>query len=74
MAESPFSQENLRKTVQDLPPEQGGIGVAVKPNDIGVTGSVNKQIGKGWSVSAAGQWWSKTKDYVAGAWLTWKGQ
>jgi hypothetical protein len=67
-----FSPEALRKRVQDLPPEQGGIGVVVQPGDIGVQGAVSKQIGKGWSVAATGSWF-KAKGYQAAAWLGWKG-
>ena len=68
-----FSPEGLRKTREGLPPEQGGIGVVVTPDDIGVQGSVNKTIGKGWSVAATGQWF-KDAGYSAAAWLGWKGK
>jgi hypothetical protein len=67
-----FSPEALRKSVQDLPPEQGGIGVVVQRDDVGVQGAVSKSIGKGWSVAATGSWF-KEKGYQAAAWLGWKG-
>lgn len=72
MSDDIFSPEALRKTIQDLPPEQGGIGVVVKPGDVGVQGSVQKSLGKGWSVGAAGQW-LKNAGYSAAAWVGWKG-
>lgn len=68
-----FSPEALRKTITELPPEQGGISVVVKPGDIGVQGAVSKTIGKGWSVAATGQWFKET-GYAAAAWLGWKGK
>lgn len=72
MPDSPFSPEALRKTIETLPPEQGGIGVVVKPGDVGVAGSVQKSIGKGWSVSGTGQWMKQT-GYAVAAWLGWTG-
>jgi hypothetical protein len=69
-----FSPEALRKSIEQLPPEQGGIGVVVKPGDIGVQGSVSKEIGKGWSVTGAGQWMKEKKDRWAAGWLSWRGK
>ena len=69
-----FSPEALRKTREGLPPEQGGIGVVVTPDDLGVQGSASKQIGKGWSVAATGQWMKQTKDRWVAGWLTWTGK
>jgi hypothetical protein len=68
-----FSPDALRKSVESLPPEQGGIGVAVQNGDVGVQGAVQKQLGKGWSVAATGQWF-KEKGYAAAGWLSWKGK
>ena len=68
-----FSPEALRKTREGLPPEQGGIGVVVTPDDLGVQGSASKQIGKGWTVQAVGSW-MKDAGYSAAAWLGWKGK
>jgi hypothetical protein len=68
-----FSSEALRNAIKDLPPDQGGIGVVVKPGgDVGVQGAVSTSIGKGWSLSATGQW-LKDAGYSAAAWVGWKG-
>lgn len=74
MADELFSQEALRKTIQELPQEQGGIGVVVQPSDVGVVASVRKDVGKpgGWSVAATGQWF-KEAGYKAAAWIGWTG-
>lgn len=68
---SPFSQDALKDAINALPPEQGGIGVVAHGKDVGVQGAVKKDIGKGWSVAAAGSWFKDT-GYAAAAWLGWK--
>lgn len=70
-----LSPEGLRKSRENLPPEQGGIGVVVSPSGgIGAQGSVSKEIGNGWSVAAAGQWMKEKKDRWVAGWLTWTGK
>ena len=75
MTDSPFSQEALRKTVESLPSESGGIGVVVKPHDIGISGSVKTDVGRpgGWTLAATGEWF-KQSGYKAAAWLGWTGK
>jgi hypothetical protein len=74
MADSPFSPEALRQSIQkaSAPPNSGGIGVAVEGTDVGIAGHVNKPLGKGWSVTATGQWF-KDKGRSAALWLGWTG-
>jgi hypothetical protein len=59
--------------LKDLPPEQGGIGIAVENGDVGVQGAASKELGKGWRLTAAGSWFV-TKGYAAAAWVGWKGK
>ena len=68
-----FSPDALKRALDRLPPEQGGIGVTVDNGDVGVQGAVQKSLGKGWSLSATGQWF-KEKGYQAAAWVGWKGR
>ncbi len=75
MSDPIFSQEKLRKTIQDLPPEQGGVGVVLQNGEVGVTGAVKTDVGKpgGWTLAATGQW-IKSEGYRAAAWLGWTGK
>lgn len=68
----PFSEDAIREAIQQLPPNQGGIGVVAHRGDVGVAGSVQKPLGKGWTVNAAGQWMKQT-GYSVAAWIGWKG-
>jgi hypothetical protein len=70
--QNPFSPEALRKSIESLPPEQGGIGAVADGSDVGIAGSVSKRIGKGWSLQATGQW-MKDAGYRAAVWVGWKG-
>lgn len=71
---SDLSPDGLKKSRENLPPEEGGIGVVIQQGgDVGVQGSVSKTIGKGWSVSAVGTW-MKDAGWGAAAWLGWKGE
>jgi hypothetical protein len=72
MADIDLSPEALRKSIESLPPEQGGIGAVADGNDVGIAGSVSKQLPKGWRVQAAGQW-MKATGYKAAVWLGWTG-
>lgn len=59
--------------LEDLPLEHADVGVVVKDGDVGITGSVNKDIGKpgGWKFAAEGSWMHKAGKSVK-ALLTWK--
>ena len=72
----PFSPDALRQSVEALPPEQGGIGAVATPGDVGLAGSVKRDIGKpgGWWIGATGHAWLKAKDYAASVWLGWSGK
>lgn len=73
MSDDIFSPEALRKTIQNTPSETASIGVTAEQGEIGIAGSANKTLGKGWSLTAAGSW-AKTKGYAVGAWLGWTGK
>jgi hypothetical protein len=71
-----FSDSALKAQVErleDLPKEQGGIGVVASNGDVGVEASVNKQLGKGWFVRGDGSWMSRA-GYTVRGWFGWKGQ
>lgn len=70
---SPNATASELRKLQDLPPEQGGIGVVAKEGDVGVIASGSKQLGKGWSLSGAFTY-MKESSYTAAAWLGWKGK
>lgn len=72
-----FSDDAIKASLDkldDVPKEEASIGVVVQCNDIGVTGSVSKDIGKpgGWDVAAEGTWMRRTGAKIA-ALLRWKG-
>lgn len=74
MSDPIFTPERLRQSIQKASPptESGGIGIVTEGKDVGIAGSVNKGLGKGWSLTAAGSWF-KDKGYQAAAWLGWRG-
>jgi hypothetical protein len=60
------------RRLDELPKDQGGIGVVAEDGQVGVAGAVNKQVGKkGWFVQGEGSWMSRTGYRVAG-WFGWK--
>jgi hypothetical protein len=69
---STATQAQLDK-LQDLPKEQGGIGVIAANGDVGVEGAVNKQLPKGWFVEGEGSWMTRS-GYRLAAWLGWNGR
>ena len=73
MGENPFSSDKLSDQLKKLPDNEANVGVVVEGKDIGITGSVSKDVGKpgGWWFGAEGTW-TKTKAKLA-ALLTWKG-
>lgn len=72
MSNPRFSPDALKQQVDKLPANQAQLGVAVEGTDVGIQGSVSTPLGKGWTVSAAGQWF-KEKGYAAAAWFKWTG-
>lgn len=66
-------KESLEK-LEDVPKNEAEIGVVVEGKDVGVTGSVSKDIGKpgGWDVAAQGTWMQRTGARLA-ALLRWRG-
>lgn len=68
-----FSQEKLAEQLKKLPENEANIGVVTEGKDIGITGSVSKDIGKpgGWWFGAEGTW-VKAKSRIA-AMFSWKG-
>jgi hypothetical protein len=61
--------------IKDLPREEANIGIAVEGKDVGVKGSVAKDIGKpgGWELEAQGSWMQRAGAKLA-ALLSWKGK
>lgn len=74
--QNPFSAESLRQTIQNLPPEQGGIGVVKTETDAGVVGALKRDPGApgGFWFGATGQYWQRSKDYAAALWVGWTGK
>lgn len=76
--ESPFSTNSIKQSLEkleDIPKEEANVGVVVQGNDVGVTGSVSKDLGNpgGWEVAAEGTWmrWAGAK---FAALFKWKGE
>lgn len=71
---NPFSSEILAEQLKKLPSNEANVGVVKEGKEVGVTGSVSKDIGKpgGWWFGAEGTW-TKTKSKIA-ALFTWKGK
>lgn len=67
--------QQIMKELDTIQKEHAEVGVITKDGDIGVIGSVSRDIGKpgGWEVAAEGGWMKKTKAWAA-AILTWKGK
>jgi hypothetical protein len=77
MADNIFSDNSIKRDLEkleDVPKEEANIGVVVEGGDVGVTGSVSKDLGKpgGWDVAAEGTWMRRTGAKLA-ALLRWKG-
>lgn len=73
--ESPFSDKNIRdsfKKLENLEENKAEIGIVVEDSDIGIAGSISKDIGKpgGWEVGAEGSWMRRTGAKLA-ALLKW---
>jgi hypothetical protein len=72
---SPGATQAQIDKLSDLPQEEGGIGATVtSKGDVGVVGTINRDIGKpgGWFVLGQGSWMRKAGGTVTG-WLKWKG-
>lgn len=71
---SPEATQKQLDALRELPKEQAKLGVVVDGNDIGVEGSVSKDVGKpgGWFVAAQGTL-SRTTKRVAGM-IGWSGK
>lgn len=72
-----FDENSIKRNLDKLekvPENEANIGVVVQDGDVGVTGSVSKDIGKpgGWDVSAEGTWMRRTGAKLA-ALLRWRG-
>lgn len=71
---SPDATQAQIDKLSHLPEEEGGIGVtATSKGDVGIVGSVHKDIGKpgGWFAIGEGSWMRKAGGQVTG-WLRWK--
>lgn len=63
---SPEALQNELKKLEDNKTLETGIGVVVKDSDVGVTGSIQKDVGKNWTFLAEGSWMRKAgKSFVA---------
>ena len=76
--ENPFSDNAIKRSLEkleDVPREEANIGVVVEGSDVGITGSVSKDIGKagGWEVAAEGTWMRRTGAKLA-ALFSWRGK
>lgn len=72
---SPDATKAQIEKLSELPAEEGGIGVqATSGGDVGIVGSVHKDLGKpgGWFVLGEGSWMRKAGGKVIGR-LRWKG-
>ena len=71
---SPASTQAQIEKLSNLPAEEGGIGVtATTSGDVGIVGSVHKDIGKpgGWFALGEGSWMRKAGGRFTGL-LKWK--
>lgn len=72
---SPDATKAQIEKLSDLPAEEGGIGIqATTSGDVGIVGTVNKDIGKpgGWFVLGEGSWMRRAGGAFTG-WLRWRG-
>lgn len=70
---SPDATASQIKKLEQLPSEEGGLGVVVQNGDVGVVATANKALGKGWSLRGS-LGYMKDAGYSAAAWLGWKGK
>lgn len=61
--------------LEDVPDEGAEVGVVVEGTDVGIKGSVSKDLGKagGWDVAAEGSWMRRQGAKLA-AMLRWRGK
>ena len=66
-----LSPDFTKKHIEALPANQGGIGLVADGSDIGVQGSVKKDLTSRWSLAASGEWF-KDKGRRVAIWLNWQ--
>jgi hypothetical protein len=70
-----MSETPLKDALNKLPTQQIEVGVVATPEDVGVKGEANVDIGKpgGWSWLASAEWW-REKGWQAATWFRWTGK